>query len=141
MKKQLFLYSAIAILLFTLNGCKKYPDGPVISLRSKAERVANNWKVSKVLDDGKDVTSDYNKYELTLTKGSEANLTAKYVVFGNTFEFSTDGTWAFVSNNEKLSFNFDNNAADGVYQILKLEEEEMWLKEDAGSRVYHFVPR
>lgn len=113
----------------------------MIDFRSKTERVANNWKVGEVLENGNDVTADYNKYELDLTKGGEATLTAKYKVLGTDFEFSTNGTWVFVSNNEKISFDFENNNSDGVYKILRLKEDEMWLQNDAGTMEYHYVSR
>ena len=141
MKKVKFLLSITTILLLTFYGCKKYPEGPSVSLRSRTERVANNWKVGQVLDKGKDVTSRYNKYELTTTESGIAKLTVKYDIFGTAFEYATTGTWVFVSNQEKLSFDFNNDNADGVYQILKLEEQEMWLKEDGGSLELHYVPR
>jgi len=132
----------IASALFAfLPACKKYPDGPLISFHSKAERVANAWKVGQALDNGNDVTSDYNKYYLNLLQGGGANLTAKYTVFGTDYEYYTNGRWSFVDDKNKISFDFDNDNADGVYQILKLEEDEMWLKKDGGTLEFHFVPQ
>jgi hypothetical protein len=135
-----FLIITVITLLSGL-GCKKYPDGPLISLRSKTERVANNWKIGQALDNGHDVTSDYNRYQLNLTKSGSASLSAKYKFLGIDYEYVTTGTWAFVSNNEKISFDFDNNDADAVYQILRLKEVEMWLKKDGGTLEFHFVPQ
>jgi hypothetical protein len=141
MKAKIILLSIATAILITINGCKKYPEGPVISLRTKTERVANNWKVAQALDNGNDVTSDYIKYELALTKTGSASLTAKYKILGIDFDYTTDGTWVFASNKEKISFDFDNNSSDGVYKILKLKEDEMWLKEDAGNVELHLVTR
>jgi len=103
--------------------------------------VANNWRIAEALNNGNDVTSDYNKYELDLTKEGGASLSAKYVIFGTTYEYTTSGTWTFVSDKEKISFNFDNDNADGVYRILKLKEKEMWLRQESGTMEYHFVPQ
>lgn len=139
MKKTLLL-PALAILL-SHTACKKYAEGPMLSLRSKTERVANNWKIGQALDNGSDVTSDYNKFELDLGKGGHAKLSAEYTFFGNKITYSTEGTWVFVSNKEKISFDFENDDADGVYRILRLKEKEMWLKEDGGNVELHFVPR
>ena len=141
MKKGKILLSAIGILLISSTGCQKYPEGPLLSIHSKTERVANDWKVAQALDNGNDVTTDYNEYELNLSKSGGATLSAKYVVLGSTLEFVTDGKWAFVNNKEKLSFDFENNAGDGIYRILKLKEDEMWLKQDDGSVELHFVSK
>ena len=57
------------ILLFTLTifgltigpqfitSCKKYPDGPEFSLRTRKERLANTWKVDNYKINGTDFTS------------------------------------------------------------------------------------
>jgi hypothetical protein len=131
----------ILAALFILTSCDKYPDGGSISLRSKAERVANNWRVSEALEDGKNVTSDYDQYELDLTKGGSATLSARYSFLGVHFDYSTSGTWTFLSDKEKISFNYDKDDADAIYRILKLEEDEMWLREEGGSLELHFVTR
>jgi len=49
----LFLSSSLYI------GCKKYEEGPAMSLRSKKGRVANKWKVDAYLKNGTDMISDY----------------------------------------------------------------------------------
>lgn len=132
-------FSVIAIALFAFTSCDTYPEGPLISLVSKTDRVANNWKVAQAFDNGTDVTADFNQYELNLAKNGIAELTAKYVFLGVNFDYTTNGTWSFVSDSEKISFNYENNSADGVYQILKLKTNEMWLKEDGGTLELHCV--
>jgi hypothetical protein len=134
------IISIFILGLFTI-ACKKYPEDPFISFRSKTERVSNNWKVGQAYDNGNDVTSDYNIYELSLARDSKASLVAKYTFMGTDYAFTTEGSWSFVSDKEKISFNFDNDNADGVYLILKLKENEMWLKKDGGTLELHFVTR
>jgi hypothetical protein len=133
-------YSLTIVLLFGAS-CKKYEEGPAFSLKSKTERVANSWKVAQAFEDGKDVTADYNKYELDLTKTGSARLSAKYKFAGLNYQFETDGTWSFVSDKEKIAFNFNADEADAVYTILKLKEDEMWLREDGEDFEIHLVPR
>lgn len=133
--------SVVAIALFAFTSCDTYPEGPLISLVSKTDRVANNWKVAQALNDGKDVTANFNQYELNLAKNGTAELIAKYLFLGVNFEYTTNGSWNFVSDSEKISFNYENDNADGVYQILKLKENEMWLKEDGGTLELHYVTK
>ncbi len=135
------LFIIITIALFSFTSCNGYPDGPLISLESRADRVANNWKVDQAIDNGKDVTTDYTQYELNLTKTGTASLTANYSVLGVKFNFTTTGTWSFLSDFKKISFDYDNDSADGVYVILKLAEKSMWLKKDAGTLELHLIPR
>lgn len=140
MKQNKIILIALVVIL-SATSCSKYPDGPMFSLRTKTERVTNNWKVAQALDNGVDETADYTKYELDLAKDGGATLAAKYVTFGVTYEFVTVGTWSFVDDKNKISFVLDNDDANGVYQILKLQEDEMWLKKDQGTIELHYVTR
>lgn len=133
------LLMALTIVSFT--ACEDYPEGPAISLLSKTDRVANNWKVAQALNDSADVTSDYNRYELDLSKTGNAELTAKYSFLSINFDFTTTGTWSFLNDSKKIAFNFENDNADGIYVITKLMEDEMWLKKEGESLELHYVTR
>lgn len=123
----------------TTSGCeKKYEDGPLISLRSKKDRVANTWIVEKAYDEnGDDVTNEYERYELRLTKDGDAELRATY--FGATFD--TEGTWSFRSNKNNIFLDFENNSADRNYEILRLKNDEFWLQKTDGSKELHLEPK
>ena len=121
----------VAILLalgLSLPACKKYDDGPLISLTSREERIANTWVIDKAIEAGQDVTTSYDNYVLTLTTGHAATLNAQYVFFGIPINTETSGTWAFENNDENLVLDFEDNVADGTYQILRLTEPELWLR-------------
>lgn len=141
MKTKQFFLPILALIILPITACSKYEEGPIVSLRSRSERVANVWKAAQVTDNGTDVTSDYDQYELGLTKSGGATLHAKYNFLGTTFEYVTEGKWSFLDKDTKLALDFDNNDADVVYVIQKLEEEEMWLDEDGSTVKFHFVPK
>lgn len=124
------LKSVVAVILVLgFAACKKYEDGPLISIIPKAERVANTWIVEKAYSDNQDVTEDYDQYELYLTKDGAAELTAKYTVFGTTFESQTNGTWEFTNDKENIKFDYQDDDFDSEYIILKLTEREFWLRQ------------
>ena len=112
--KLLTLIIAIAFLA----SCKKYPDNPPISLRSKTERVANTWNVPSI-------------GTLILTKGGSATFSQD----GS----SVNGAWKFENNKANIYMTF--NATSLNYpngdtletiiincQILELVQNEMKLK-------------
>jgi len=122
MKKIIAL--SISILTLTLfTGCKKkYDDGPLVSLRSRAERVANVWQVATVLKNGSDVTGNYENYEETYEKEGTFSYTYN---FGGV-AFSGSGKWMFQNNDEEIK-RYDVSAQDDrILYILKLEEKEFW---------------
>ncbi len=79
--------------------------------------------------DGNNVTSDFDNYVLTLTSDGDATLLATYTVFGADFTFDTNGTWNFQNSDEELVMDFENDAADGTYQIRRLTETQLWLRQ------------
>lgn len=148
--------SAFIFLSFTLlfSECKKYPDGPALSLRSKKERIANTWKVNQLKIDGVDSTSYYTNllqdYTITFTKSG--NYTISYYIsipsFGN-IPNSENGTWAFSSNKENLdlkpsSIFLGDLPSQSTWQILKLYEKELWLSSsnfNGKKTEFHLLPK
>lgn len=126
---------------FILPSCKKYDDGPSLSLRSKKARIANTWKIESATVDGSDATSSYDDYELELTKSGSATLRANYTWAGTEFQISTSGTWDLINNNEDLRLDFASDDSDQDYRILRLKEKELWLKEKDDDVEVHLMPK
>ena len=134
--------SMIALVAVTgLMGCKKYDDGPMFSLRSREERISNTWRIDRAMNGSDDVTSAFDQYELRLTKDHDASLTATYTLFGTDFSFTTSGTWSFENKDEDLRLDFEDGDADETYQILRLKETELWLREKGGDLELQLVPQ
>jgi hypothetical protein len=135
------LMLALAILgSIGLSSCSKYEDGPIISLRSKKERIANTWRVEKAMDSGSEVTSSFDQYRLEMRTNGAASLAAVYSLGSLNFEFETSGTWSLENSNEDLRLDFENDDADRTYIILRLMEKELWLREKGGSLELHLEP-
>ncbi len=138
------LSTASILAIITLGslstGCGKYDDGPEFSLRSRKERVANTWRVEKAMNGTDDVTSAFSQYELKLTKDGDATLTANYALGDLTFEYATSGTWELTNSDEDLKLDFENDDADETYTILRLKEEELWVREKGGNLELQLEP-
>lgn len=121
--------AGIAMILFMTSGCKKYEDGPAVSLTPRSERVANTWTFSYAEEDGENVSDQYDQYELFLNSDGDAQLNAKYTAFGTTYETTTDGTWMFQNNDENIVFDFEDDSQDNEFRILRLTNDELWLED------------
>lgn len=102
----------------TITGCKKYEDGPLISLRSREARVANTWKIDNYKVNGTDYTSLMGGYSETFTKSG-----------GYSYESSIlngSGTWKFRNHDEEIALTGTVNQDNYTLVILKLEEKEFW---------------
>ncbi len=115
------LILSLFILFLTapvIQSCKKYPDGPALSLRSKTERLSNTWKVENYTINGSDFTSLVAGYTETFTK--ENNYSYSWGVLSGT------GTWAFQNNNMEVKLTGTEQQSTRVLYILKLEEKTLW---------------
>jgi hypothetical protein len=119
----------------TLSNCQKYEDGPVISFRSRAERVANTWKVDNYKINGTDFTSVVSGYTETFTKGGDYSFDWGIL--------NGAGTWKFQSKDAEIALTGTNNQNDRTLVILKLEEKEFWYYYmDGTDRVeYHMIQK
>lgn len=85
----------ILISVFVFDGCKKYDEGAMISLRSKKERIANTWHFVKYVLGNSDVTGQCINTRLELSKGGDATIRDGGDV--------TLGTWDFDNKKEKIT--------------------------------------
>lgn len=130
------LFIVVAGLMIpTIQSCKKYPDGPAISLRSRAERVANTWKVDNYKKNGTDYTSLVSDYSETFTKAGDYSY-----LWGS---FSGTGKWAFQNNDNEIKLNGVSNQSSQTLYILKLEEKQFWYYYMDGSdkKEFHMVQK
>ncbi|MCI5056979.1 MAG: lipocalin family protein [Flavobacteriales bacterium] len=109
--------------------CEKYDEGPLISLKSKEERLANTWVINSAMENDQDATNDYDHYELFMTADGDAELDANYIFLDQEFDIETNGTWDLMNNDEQIVFDYEDDDFDKTYQILKLTEDELKLRE------------
>lgn len=137
--KTITIILALALLI-PMSSCKKYEDNPLVVLGSKKERVANTWKIEKAYKDGEDITDNYEQYSIYFSKNGDSKIVANYSYGDFSAEFETDGTWMFKDNKETIEVDYENDDADNEYQILRLTEKELWLREKGNEIELHLIP-
>lgn len=120
MKKLLSFYFIGALLL--LAACGKYEEGPSLSLRSKKARVANEWEIFYAFDleDQQETTADYTNETWEFTKDGD-------FIERESDQVDKTGSWEFMSGKEEIVISFPTKVKK--YTILRLKENEMWLKD------------
>lgn len=121
------------LMLFGIQSCNKYDDGPMISLNSRAERVANKWKVDNYKVNGTDYTSLVSGYSETYTKEGAYSYT--WGVLSGT------GTWAFQNNDAEIKITGLDNQSTVTLVIQKLEEKQFWyyIMDGNDKKEYHLI--
>jgi hypothetical protein len=126
----------ILVIASSLTSCKKYPDGPSISLRSRTERVANTWKMEQVMLNGSDVTSTFTNINYTETYDKSENYSYSSTVG------SGSGKWSFENNDMQIKRQGVSGQSTLDLTILRLKENSFWYKYTDGNDNYefHLVP-
>lgn len=118
------------VAIFSIVGCKKYPEGPSFSLATKKARVANTWVVEKAtqLSSNADVTSLFSKDSYELKKDGSYAFTT-YDLFGHANV--QVGKWEFTSSKESIVCTPTDlsSYSASTWLILKLKSKEMWVKD------------
>ena len=134
MKLQFTLLSVVMLLTFS---CKKYPEGPAISIRSTESRVANTWKAEQVTVNGNDATSAYTNSAYTEIYERDG----KYSYHSSAGNGS--GTWDFQQNKKQIKRQGVSGQPSVVLTILKLKEKSFWYTYSYGgdNYVFHLIPK
>jgi len=122
-------------VLLVIQSCNKYPDGPMISLNSRTERVANTWKVDNYQANEVDYTSLVSGYTETFTK--DGNYSFNWGLISGT------GTWSFQNNDAEIRIiGVDNQSSETLF-IQKLEEKQFWYYYMDGNdkKEFHMIQK
>lgn len=132
------------LIVSALSSCRKYEEGPNISLRTKKARVTNNWKYESAQVNGVETSQDpfYAKQKHYFYRDGKYIQT---IIDPVTLEArNLQGSWVLYDNDRKIAITVKippaNLDSTSNYSILKLYERQMWLRTTDNSREYHFVP-
>ena len=121
----------------TFSGCKKYEEGPRISLKSKKERVVNKWQYEEYLQyvmcgpppcstGYVDLTSVYQEYYI------EFNEDNTFMDFQKTAGYNPkvyEGEWKFIDDKMTIDMCYNGNCNTYTWRIIRLKEQEFWIEE------------
>jgi hypothetical protein len=114
--------------IISLSGCKKYEDGPGLSLSSKKSRVVANWEFKKVTYSSVDLTSEFLDFTWEIKKDGQFNMVSN----GNI----DHGKWDFALDKEALEFRYDDGGIER-YNIKRLTAKDLWMEFiDSGDTIY-----
>jgi hypothetical protein len=136
---KLFL-SVIFLGVLVTSSCKKYPDGPLLSLRTKKHRLAGKWDVEYFSINGHDSTNYlksknfYGMYEFLQRHDSDV-----CYYWSNIDIYSYRGFWQFRDGSQNLFIKYTSNSLysehlgpyrdqEVLWEIRRLTEKELWLK-------------
>lgn len=143
--KKLYFIALIIIIAFAESSCSKYEDGPLISLRSKKNRLLGEWEVVEFKKNNDDLTQFYLDtcgctfkflYDEVVTQGVKNNYFKIECPLNSWNYFNPDpdinffhyfmSSWSFSENNESIwlhiGMNNDTRYKWGVYPLTICRE-------------------
>ncbi|MDD2413159.1 MAG: hypothetical protein RBS19_11825 [Bacteroidales bacterium] len=125
MRKVKLLFVALIVASIAFSGCKKYEEGPSLSLRTKTARITGEWKIVKQLYNGVEVALDAEDKSMIMDIQKDGIFIMKNS-YGN---FS--GNWEFNSDKTKLiiSFSILGQTSRSEATILRLTNKELFTEE------------
>jgi hypothetical protein len=133
---KLILFALLALPVF-LTGCKKYEDGPLMSLYSKGMRVNGTWYFQNVMYDGKDSTEHYPYHQFSFyfmkkTEGGSFVWNHNIRTQPLNEDMYQTGLWRFISDRDSFEMiTYKNQFRDSVitkWKINRLAYTEFWIE-------------
>jgi hypothetical protein len=136
MKKALNIFIAIALVAVAIPACKKYEEGPAISLKTKTARLSRVWKTEKWEDKNGTTTTppstDKTTYEFT--KENKFNISDGTTTYTGDWEFTSDKEGVITT----FTYTFGNTTTTSkdTSNIIRLTSKELWFKDIDGDKTY-----
>lgn len=126
---KMIIFTCLSLL--TLAGCKKYPEGPTVSIWPRRERIEGKWIAAKVLKDQSDITTNYKKHIWEFTRQYSVILTVDSV--------KTNGIWSTMTRDKDFVIDYDNGDRE-IYEIRKLTIDEFWIRNRQSQIEFQLKP-
>ncbi len=138
----------MALVLMTalsVSSCRKYEEGPLISLRSKTKRLANNWDLEELsgntpleqiyVEQGYAMSTRLVDYDIEFDFQEDGDFTmeAEYLVefsyedddygfdyeYTESFRVKINGDWEFSSDKEDIEIDFDPSEYGAYFETFR----------------------
>lgn len=131
MIKNLTLSLLLAITTLAGVSCKKYPEGPTISLMPRRERIEGKWIAAKVIKNQAEITDKY--------KGHIWEFTRQYSVILTIDSVKSNGIWNTMTRDKDFVIDYDNGTRE-IYEIRKMLRDEFWIRDRKTETEFQLKP-
>jgi hypothetical protein len=119
------------LFLLALSDCKKYPDGPRVSLMPRRERIEGKWIAEKVIKDQADVTTNYKNYIWEFTR--------QYSVITQVDTVKHNGIWSTTTMSKDFVIDYDDGRRE-IYEIRRMVSKAFWIRNRQTQIEFHLKP-
>ncbi len=121
----LLLLCAIVFIGGTFSSCKKYEDGPKISLLSVKNRISRDWTLTNLTKNGENQNIEgYNQF-FSFAKSGSYNQTVTVQTVWGPLTASETGDWKFSADKKNVILTKTGETTSNSYKILELRKSQM----------------
>jgi len=132
MKKLVF----ITMIVILATSCGKYEDGPGFSLNSKTKRLAREWTIDKVIENGTDITATYlsmvTKHTMLFIDYGSLKETINQTILAKGWE------WGEKKETLIITYKLLDVESTVVFNIRRLTTKEFWYTTTLDNKDYEF---
>jgi hypothetical protein len=132
--KSVYAIVLMAVVSTAFTSCKKGEDDPALSLRSREARFVNQWTLTRYEKNGQSQDLSGATFIYDTNKDGTLKQTIEGSIFGVATRSIESGTWSFLDDKERVRVSVDSVVE--VYDIQRLANSELWLKQIDGSDTY-----
>lgn len=125
-------YLTLLTLLCLVSSCRKYPEGPDVSLLPRRERIEGKWVAESVKINSIDSTANYKSYIWEFTR--------QYSVILQIDKTKSTGVWSTATSDKDFVIDYDNGVRE-MYQIRKMMNKEFWIRNKQTQLEFHLKPQ
>jgi len=119
----------LVLFLSIFSSCKKYDEGPAISLRSKEKRLCQEWKLKKIELNGTiDPDEDFSYYYWDIHKEGTIDARLKYT--DESDEETIELDWEWINDKEGIKITSRYGKKEGTHHFQSLLKSNSSVNDD-----------
>ena len=129
--------ASLGVMAFTLQGCGKYEDGPMFSVRSKTKRLVGEWYIASTSIFGS--TEIIYEFEADGDFKITQTIESLFSYYDESVEYKSEGEWEWEDGKESIFVTLedeDGDVQEQVFEIKRLTKDELSL-----AVPYYFTTR
>ncbi|MFN4915217.1 MAG: hypothetical protein ACK5FT_07840 [Sphingomonadales bacterium] len=125
------ILAILCLAVLTVSACKKYKDGPYVSVWSRKERIEGKWVVAYAEKNQQEITNSYKSLVMEFTRN--------YSVIETTDTSKINGIWGTMTNDNDFVIDYDNGNRS-IYEIKRLTRKQFWIRNKQSELILHLKP-
>jgi len=121
---QKLLLAAAVVTILNFSSCGKYEDGPSFSLKTKMNRLTQEWEVIKI---GNELMDNDTKLYLDFEKDGDFKFKYTYIYNNQPTTYVYTGEWEWDDSKETIEVIIDNTLLE--WKVKRLTSNELWFED------------